>query len=361
MRTTILTAWVAGILLACLGGCPSTASRSDETLLLAGEGDSATNGDATIQGDSATAGDTPADASTGSSTPASTGWVGLLYPLRPASTDSAGQDSAAGSGADSSAGAAAAPTLDDPILAAVDFVMTQFVTAAEVFGTLGELGSPNLNFNPYQAYEWGTCPIVRVAVGENAIGTLIGLDFGDGCSAPSTAGQVIVGEGGGLNYTEGQPPSVIFAYVTIDGHEVVNLLPYPADGSGNDAIMIGTMTLSGLGLDFTGTCGFEVEGIGGTAGSLVLNFGSNYTQTYGQADFTFTDGNDQQAATFVGVSVAPALHGNFLPDSGTATFTVSAADGPHTVEVQFTASTPAQRIVYVSIDGGAPFSHTLPS
>jgi hypothetical protein len=369
MKPTILTAWVAGVVLTCLGGCPAASNLSAEALLPAGGADPGDVAGAAVGGDGATAGEAPAtDASTGSdqtapvSQPGASEPLPLLYDRLPPPIDLGGQGGDADSGTDAEPlpdPAAETPTTRETILAAVDFVMTQFVTAAQVFGTLGELGSPNLNFNPYQTYEWGTCPIVQVAIGEDAIGTLISLDFGDGCAAPSTAGQVVIGEGGGLNYVEGEPPAVIFAYLTIDGHEVVNLLSYPDDASAGNAIMSGTLSLQAQGLEFAGTCRFAVEGIGGTAGDLVLEFGRDYTQTYAQADFTFTDDSRQQAATFAGVSVAPALYGNFLPDSGTATFTVSAADGPHTVEVQFTGLTPVEHVVYVSVDGGEPFAYTL--
>jgi hypothetical protein len=359
MRTTIMIAWAMGVLVACLGGCPAATNPSDGALLPTDPNSSADS--TTVQGGSATADDTSAadanDPATSASQPGPSEPFPLLY--RPPHTfDSAGQGDAADTG--TSGAAPAGGTSQATILDAVDFVATQFVTAAEVFGTLGELGSPNLNFAPYQEYEWGTCPVVRVAVGEDAIGILLSLDFGDGCSAPSTAGEVVVGTGGGMDYTEGDPPAVIFAYLTIDGHEVQNLLPYPEDTTSGNAIMTGTFTLHDQGLQLAGTCDFAVKEIGGTAGDLVLDFGRNYTQTYTQADLTFSADGRQQAATLTAVSVAPALYGNFLPYVGSATFTVSAADGPHTVEVQFTTATPVQRVVEVRVDGGEPFAYRLP-
>ena len=368
MRLTTQIGWIAGMLLVCLGGCPAPTHAPDEAWLRAASGDSADTAGATVQsGGAAAPEESAADVAAGDETAPSGqfGVPGTLPPLGPLpqeTTDVGGRDSTGDTGTSDEEPLPEPNTPDDRgvVEAAVDFVMTQFVTAAEVFGTLGELGSPNLDFNPYQTYEWGTCPVARVAVGEEAIGTLISLDFGDGCSAPSTAGEVVVGAGGGLNYVEGEPPAVIFAYLTIDGREVVNQVPYPDDASDDNAIMVGTFTLHDAGLRLEGTCDFAVDGVGGTAGDLAVEFGRNYTQTYPQADLTFTSDSDEQAATLTTVRVSPALYGNFLPDQGTATFTVEASDGAHAVEVQFTTRTPTEGIVTVRVDGGEPFEHVLP-
>ena len=78
------------------------------------------------------------------------------------------------------------------------------------------------------------------------------------------------------------------------------------------------------------------------------------------ANLTFNDGTSSQAAAISDVVIDPAGNGNFVPHSGTATFSITEDGSTTALAVEFTSTTPNDGGVDVTVDSAASATATIP-
>ena len=362
--------WVAvGVLALVIGGCPTTPQELTNADLAAPSMDTATPAvtadttPSTTTPDSADSGTAPADGGSANRP--------VVTALEPPAQDSADAGDTNESSTSSDPSSTATPPTSqesqagepDPneVAAAVDFVARQFVAVGALFSAFGELGDPRLSVEPYTTVNWGTCP--NVAIASSDLYSLIGLDFGAGCAAACAGGNRVIGANGEIYWRQGAPSEVYVARgFVVDGHAITPLEHHPEFTDPNtNGIMNADMLLHSAGVTLTGDCDFATQGVGRASGTLTLDIGRQYVLTFSTADFTFDDGaQQQQPASFTAAIVRPPVYGNFVPDAGAATFTAALSDGAHDIKMEFTAQSPVDGTVNVTIDGNNPFSYTLP-
>ncbi len=243
--------------------------------------------------------------------------------------------------------------------AAVEFAARQFDAVAHVYGLFGELGNPKFWVEPLTYTQWGRCPHVQLLSGETT--TIVSLGFGEGCSGPSTGGEIVVGFAGQLVYQEPTPAAAyVTSNLTIDGRSIIPHLVHPRIHEALPVLM--SVELSFIeGVQLEGPCDFETSGVGRAAGDAVVDIRQSYVFEYVAADFEVGDlvhSLDLQAHS---VRVRPAAHVNFVPDVGELEFPVVLPDGAHYLSIVFSADSPTTGVVSVSVDNSPPIDLTLPA
>ena len=104
----------------------------------------------------------------------------------------------------------------------------------------------------------------------------------------------------------------------------------------------------------------EISGVGSITGSLTVKIASSGLITITTANLTFNDGSTSQAVALADVASDPVGNANFVPQSGTASFSVSEGDATTTLVVTFNASTPTDGGVDVAFGTTGSASHTIP-
>jgi hypothetical protein len=233
---------------------------------------------------------------------------------------------------------------------AVALVSEQLSTAAAALGTCSSLTDSQLDLNTIaQTGVFGTCP--EISFNASAASASIIFDFGDaGCSGPATGNQTVSGSLG-LTITRGARQAVIESeQLTIAGKTVSGRLDVVLSSDS------GSVTLTGAGTIAT-------AGVGSVSGDFTLVIGADGTLTLDTANLNVTDGTQSLAAELEGLVSDPVGNGNFIPESGTATFDIpNEGPGPATVTivVTFTADTPVNGTVNVKIGDAAESEYQIP-
>ena len=238
------------------------------------------------------------------------------------------------------------PTLTDAQRAAVDDVVAE----------MQALGLTLASFSDFNATvpEDRTCPATEVSFSSECALVATTHDYGSGCTTDSFAGATISG-------------SVIVCRTgaAFDGIAVVF-----------ESLSIGGTTITGsVTLTFTDdmTDGAALEGTidlatstgGSVQGSILFTYEfTDGTLVIPEAELAFNAaGGDSYAATIDGVEMDPVDHGSFIPQAGTLTFDIpNDGLGPDTVTmvVTFTAQSPVDGTVDVSVAGSAGIEYQIP-
>lgn len=345
--------WLLTCVVVVLGGCPAVDESSTNTATDSSTGTTVRQGAST----------TPANSSTGTTdSTATTTTYGTSGGTGSSGTSSLPSSYGSGTSSGGTVSGSAPTDKADPndVLPAVDFVAGRFVSATAVFSVFGDLGYVGPILDPNTLVEWGTCPHVSIASGPDQ--SPISLDFGTGCAAACAGGDAVIGASGEIYWRKNYPAAVyVVDGFTVDGRVVTPYLVHPQINPGQPDIMNADMTLGATSVTLSGPCDFGVSGVGRTSGTLTLQIAHKYVLTFTTAAWTFDATAQVGSAAFAGMVVRPAINRNLLPEAGTATFTVTLDDGPHSVDVDFDPQTPIDGTVYVSMDGGAEFAHQLPS
>jgi hypothetical protein len=234
---------------------------------------------------------------------------------------------------------------------AVTAVAAQLQALGAVWGTCSELASTPLDLNPTsQNGTFGDCPAVTlVSTGPQTLA--MKLDFGaTGCSSNATANQTVSGAVK-ISMTRGtRTASIEFEDLTVAGKAITGTVSVTLDTLAN-------------GVRLAGTCDITTAQIGSASGSLTVEITKDGLITLTTGDVTVSDGTTSYAVALANLVCDPLNNGNFLPESGTATFEVpNEGRGPATltVVVTFTSQTPVHGTVPVSIAGSQPVAYQLP-
>jgi hypothetical protein len=230
-------------------------------------------------------------------------------------------------------------------------VTTQLEALGAVWGTCSELSTTSLDLNlTSQNGTFGECPAVTL-VSTAPQSVMMKLDFGaTGCSSTATANQTVSGAVK-ISMTRGtRTASIEFESLTVSGKAI----------TGTVSATLATMT---NGVRMTGTCDIMTAQVGSASGSLTVEITKDGLITLTTGDVTVSDGTTSYAVALAGIVCDSINNGNFLPESGTATFEVpNEGRGPATltVVVTFTSQTPVDGTVQVSIAGSQPVTYRLP-
>ncbi len=243
------------------------------------------------------------------------------------------------------------PTLTDAQKAGADKVFAFVRAAAEVSGALASLGDSSFDLSDLESKSFGTCP--RITVLRATTGAIVTVDFGDGCDSAATAGKTVSGAIQlALNLATNNA-AVSFDNLVIDGRTIIG-----------EAEMMLTRGTGALTLD--GVVDLSVEGLGALQGDLIVIARSTGVFTIDFAEFDLTAGTDEDYHVVCEtMTVDPIDNGNFVPESGRATFEipsdVPAAGSLLTLVMTFDANTPVDGTVSVQVEGSTTaIEHTLP-
>lgn len=200
--------------------------------------------------------------------------------------------------------------------------------------TGGDLGLPGAP----PAAGGGSCPAKTVT--EAAGVTTVALNYDTGCAVEGAlfSGQV------SLAYDPAATrATVTFQNFAVDGEAVTG------------EVLLGMTAFSPLtvnaALDLTAG-GVRVQG-------PVTAVVTDQSVTLTNAALTL-GGATTYTITATNVTVAPAANASLLPQSGTVTIVYPVGSQQVRLAVTFTAQTPVNRTVQVSVNGGPPINYTLP-
>ncbi|MCH7870655.1 MAG: hypothetical protein IID33_03045 [Planctomycetes bacterium] len=242
-------------------------------------------------------------------------------------------------------------TLSAAQSAAVDSAAAQLTAFASLLGTFSELASSQLSLDSLPTLELiGDCP--RISIATDGVKAFFIFNFAEGCISSQTGGRTVSGK---LNIditditgTAGET-AITSLDLAIDGQAISGVLDFTLTRDGD------TITLAG---EITETV--EISGVGSVTGSLTVKIASSGVITITTANLTFNDGSTSQSVTLTDVVIDPVGNGNFVPQSGTASFSLSEGDATTTLVVTFNANTPTDGSVDVAVGTTGSASHTIP-
>lgn len=240
-------------------------------------------------------------------------------------------------------------TLSTAQSAAIDSVARQLSAFGSLLGTSSELANPRLTVDSLPQLDvFGECPRVSlVASDESAV---IAFNFGDeGCSSDQTGGKTVTG---GLD----------IRITRATGEATLTLLNLTIDGVSMTGIMQLTLTRSGTTVTLAGqiTETIEIENVGSVSGSITLQVTAGGLITITTANLTFNDGTAAQAVTLNELVIDPLANGNFVPQSGTAAFSITEGDSTTALLVTFKSTTPSDGEVDVTVNNTGAATTTIP-
>jgi hypothetical protein len=237
-------------------------------------------------------------------------------------------------------------TLDNP----VDTIVQQFVAAATVYGACYALADVQFDLRPEWGASYGTCPHVAFASG--TVAAVAYIDFGGGCSSPATAQDVVRG-------------AVDLMFHRDSGIADIDTDPYAPlfwDDRAISGSLDALLTWLDNGIRMSGPCQLNTDGIGSTSGELTVDLDRAGTLTFtSTGSLAVSNGTARYAPTVSAAIVDPIASGNFVPGSGTVTCEVQVDESTSdTITITFTAQTPLDGTVLVSVDGGADVDYQVP-
>ncbi len=233
----------------------------------------------------------------------------------------------------------------------VDSVAAEMTAFASLLGTFSELASSQMSLDSLPTLDvLGDCP--RIPIATNGTSALIIFNFAEGCTSGRTGGKMVSGKLDiGITDIMGSAgeTTITSLDLTIDGQAISGVLQFALTRDGD------TITLEG---QITETV--ENAGAGSVTGSLTVQIASGGRITITTANLTFNDGSTSQSVTLTDVVIDPVGNGNFVPQSGTASFSLSEGDATTTLVVTFNANTPTDGSVDVAVGTTGSASHTIP-
>lgn len=246
-------------------------------------------------------------------------------------------------GSGGSGGGGQTTTLTDEQQADIDSVAAQLQALAAATNSFIGLTDSSLTITSLPTIDiTGSCP--QVSVLSTATQAVIGFDFKDGCSNAATGGVTISGQ-------------VEIAVTRSTSILEVDFKRFVIDGKSVDGTFTVTLTRDSGGVKLVGdiTEALSTVTVGTVTGTITIDIRSSGQITIESALVTLDDGTTQRSVTLADLVIDPTANGNFVPESGTATF----QSGTSTLVVTFQSSTPQTGVVSVSV-GGATAQHTLP-
>ena len=232
--------------------------------------------------------------------------------------------------------------------AAVDSLAAQLTAFASMLGTYGELASSRLAVDSLPAFDlFGDCP--RISLLTTGTEAAIAFNFAEGCTSSKTGGQTVSGALD-IRITRTTGETIITSLdLAIDGQTISGALQFTLTRDGDTVALAGQITET-----------VEISGVGSITGSLTVKIAAGGLITITTANLTFNDGSTSQAVALADVVIDPVGNANFVPQSGTASFSVSEGDATTTLVVTFNASTPTDGGVDVAVGTTGSASHTIP-
>jgi hypothetical protein len=240
-------------------------------------------------------------------------------------------------------------TLSTAQSAAIDSVARQLTAFGSLLATSSELADARLTVGSLPQLDvFGECPRVAIVASDDS--AAIAFNFGDdGCSSDQTGGKTVTG---GLD----------IRITRASGETTVTLLNLNIDGVAMTGAMQFTLTRSGTTVTLAGqiTETVEIENVGSVSGSITLQVTTGGVITITTANLTLNDGTSAQAVTLDGLVIDPASNGNFVPQSGTASFSITEGDSTTALLVTFKSTTPSDGEVDVTVNSTGAATTTIP-
>lgn len=240
-------------------------------------------------------------------------------------------------------------TLSAAQSAAIDSVAQELTAFGSLLGTFSEFANERLTVASLPQLDvFGECPRVAIAASDES--AAIGFNFGDdGCSSDQTGGKTVIG---GLD----------IRITRASGETTVTLLDLTIDGVSMTGAMQLTLTRNGTTVTLAGqiTDTIEIENVGAVSGSLTLQVTAGGVITITTANLTLNDGTSAQAVNLDGLVIDPLTSGNFVPQSGTAAFSVTEGGSTTTLLVTFKSTTPSDGEVDVTVNNTSAAMTTIP-
>ena len=235
--------------------------------------------------------------------------------------------------------------------AAVDSAAAQLTAFASLLGTFSELASSQMSLDSLPTIDvLGECP--RIPIATSGTSALIIFNFAEGCSSSQTGGKTVSGKlDVGITDISGTAGETTLTSLDlmIDGQAVSGALQFPLTRDGDTVTLAGQITET-----------VEIAGVGSVTGSLTVRITAGGRISITTANLTFNDGSTSQAVALADVAIDPAGNSSFIPESGTASFSLSEGDATTTLVITFNANTPTDGSVDVAVGTTGNASHTIP-
>lgn len=201
-----------------------------------------------------------------------------------------------------------------------------------------------LGYKPETLVEFGACPLVKCATGNEWALLVFDFTVDEGhpvCSGPATAGRVCAGNLAAIMARHARVMQSEFCGVTIAGHAVTGSIDGPVTGGAGQARL-------------AATCNFGFGTLATIAGGAQVDYADNGPLTLAAGVLDLGGAGADYAVSVDGVRVAPIQRASFVPEGGTASFELPAGGGAtRAVVVTFSAQSPVDGTVWVSVDGAA--------
>jgi hypothetical protein len=255
---------------------------------------------------------------------------------------SGGQDPGTGEGPDSGGRSGDVPG------EAVDQVAEQLFALAGALGTCSALTDDRLTLGPNQVGEFGECPVVRFA--SDLLWSLIAIDFAAGCASEITADQVFTGNLAFLMarascWAQAEYCDFSMAGKAVSGRIDAFLYKHPGE------------------VRLEGSCSVATSHVGESGGTIGMVFNQAGDFAFTSANLAVGSGTQLYHLALAGLSVDPVANRNFVPQAGTVSFEIPNDQPPPAtlaIVVTFTARSPLDGTVLVSVNGADPVEHRIP-
>lgn len=242
--------------------------------------------------------------------------------------------------------------LTDAQKAAIQLMAEQTKAAAAALHLLHPLRDSRLDLDDIaQIGVFGTCPIVNFMSTQDQAAVQLNYGLvGIGCVTGAMADQTVAGTVDVIVNRAARTTAVnILHDVTIAGAMITAQI---------------NVTIADIidGVALNGTADLTTAGVGNFVGDITAWLERTGLFRVPTADVDVTDGTATLAVAFNSLVIDPVNNGNFIPESGTAQFTVTEADGSPaaTLLVTFTSQSPATGTVRVQVNGGTATSYQVP-
>jgi hypothetical protein len=191
-----------------------------------------------------------------------------------------------------------------------------------------------------------TCPTVEVTMGETS--TTVVLNYGEGCAPVLFPDSQFSGSASGVVSEAMRTAGLTFDNLAVDGTEF-------------DGAAVASFTRQDDRITLEMDLGLSITGVGNVTGTANVEIDlATGVITIRSGDLIVTDADGTMIEAAVDdVVVDPAGNESFVPESGAAVIVFeSTGEGepPPTVNVQFTANSPAGGTVQVNIGDGPQFT-----
>ncbi len=241
--------------------------------------------------------------------------------------------------------------LTDAQKAAIQLMAEQTKAAAAALHLLHPLRDSRLDLDDIaQIGAFGTCPLVSFVSTQDQAAMQFNYGLaGIGCTTGAMANQTVTGTVDVTVNRAARTTTVNINLVTIAGAAV----------TGQVVLTIADL-VGGVSLD--GTADLTTAGVGSFVGDITAWLERTGLLRLPTADVDVTDGTATLAVAFSSLVIDPVNNGNFIPESGTAQFTVTETGGSPaaTLLVTFTSQSPVTGTVRVQVNGGTATNYQVP-